>query len=288
MDKSRIIITGAGGFIGSALVSFFIKQGFEVIALDRSVPPNLLNGIKFSKFILNADVDETVFANASICIHCAFEKYQKKNNSYRNNIEGSRKIIELCRRHNVQKLVFLSSMSASDKALSIYGKSKFEIEKLLDPLQDLIFRPGLVLGNGGLFSEIANFIKKNKFIPLIDGGNQIMQVISVDDLIQFINYGITHQISGIYAIACPESLQMKNLYRKIARRINKHIYFFYVPYFLAWLFFQAIDLLNLSLGVTRENLLGLRVSTLHDVSSLQKTFPIQVSNIDQIISQIKL
>ncbi len=43
MAKERVLITGGAGFLGSHLCDRFIKEGFEVIAMDNLITGDLRN-----------------------------------------------------------------------------------------------------------------------------------------------------------------------------------------------------------------------------------------------------
>ena len=43
MDKKRVLVTGAAGFIGSHLCDRFIKEGYEVIGMDNLLTGNIAN-----------------------------------------------------------------------------------------------------------------------------------------------------------------------------------------------------------------------------------------------------
>jgi dTDP-glucose 4,6-dehydratase len=43
MDRKRILITGAAGFLGSHLCDRFIEEGFEVLAMDNLITGDLRN-----------------------------------------------------------------------------------------------------------------------------------------------------------------------------------------------------------------------------------------------------
>ncbi len=64
MDKKRILITGGAGFLGSHLCDRFIKEGFEVIAMDNLITGDLRNIehlFKLKEFeFINHDVSKFV------------------------------------------------------------------------------------------------------------------------------------------------------------------------------------------------------------------------------------
>ena len=56
MNK-RVLITGAGGYIGTLLVPLLLKNKFKVVALDRSHFGKLINKIKNKNFkIIQKDI----------------------------------------------------------------------------------------------------------------------------------------------------------------------------------------------------------------------------------------
>ena len=43
MNKGKVLITGAAGFLGSHLCDRFIKEGFYVIGMDNLITGNISN-----------------------------------------------------------------------------------------------------------------------------------------------------------------------------------------------------------------------------------------------------
>src|SRR5262249_528679 len=111
------------------------------------------------------------------------------------NVDGSRGLIEDARQAGVRKIVFLSSMSAVPATPSPYGQDKLAVSAMLGPSTDLVIRPGLVLGAGGLFDRLAGFVRRRRLVPVV-GGKQRFQTVLVDDLAEAICQAIERDISG--------------------------------------------------------------------------------------------
>ncbi len=274
MEK-KIIITGANGFIGFELINYFSKRNFKVVAFVYSPVKVAIENVEYVQYDMNKTVDELSFENADYIIHCAYLKSSKNNDTSRINIESTKRLLEISRKYKLKKFVFLSSFSAHKDALSNYGKTKFELEKIFDKNSDLVIKPGLVLGNGGLFKNIESIIKKNKFIPLIDGGKQALQTLHIDELVRCIDFALKNDISGKYAIAEKLPIKMKAFYKAVAKKLNKKVIWIYFHYFFANILLCFFEFIRISFSVSKENLLGLKQMKSLDVEKDLKIFNLE-------------
>ncbi|MEK7598930.1 MAG: NAD-dependent epimerase/dehydratase family protein [Patescibacteria group bacterium] len=258
MDKNQtIIITGSSGFIGSRLVGHFLKLGFNVRTFQRAKCD--YNNPMASCFHFElSEVKDMGFQGADYLVHSAYQPVIGRNRAADVNLEGAKKIISLCRKYGV-KMVFLSTLSAHSEAESNYGRQKLLMESLFDPRQDLILKPGLVLGEGGgLFGRIASVLKTKKIIPLVGGGKQRVQTIELDDLCRIIELGIKKNICGSFMVATPDAITLKELYLNIAKKAGSKPLFIPVPTILAYFILRFAEISGIRLPITSENVLGLK------------------------------
>jgi nucleoside-diphosphate-sugar epimerase len=286
MSKQKIAITGASGFIGAYLVKYFSNLGYVVTGFVRTLPSNPVKGVLYKKFFLDETLDENEFTDTDCLIHCAYVKNSDNKNSEVINIRGTQKLIDISRKCSIKKFVFLSSLSAHEKAESAYGKSKYRLESLFDLNHDLVLKPGLVLGKGGLFYSIVDIIKKSKFIPMIDGGYQKMQYIYIEDLAYCIEQAIENNMTGLYPLANQVPIVMKTFYREISEGLSKECYFIYFPFFLANILFTLFDFLHLPLSLSKENLLGLKNIQYIDVNQSLHEFNIKPLSFKESVKKI--
>ncbi|MGD0711822.1 MAG: NAD-dependent epimerase/dehydratase family protein [Bacteroidales bacterium] len=290
MNNPAIIITGANGFIGAELVNYFTERQYPVFALCRTKPAKLPAGAAFVKYdLLDEDINEEVIGKVDIIIHCAYAKYSKEQkDADKINIEGTKRLLEFSRKFNIKKFIFLSSFSAHHDAISHYGKTKFQIENSFDTEKDLILKPGLVLGNGGFFNDIKNVILKNKFIPLLAGGKQPVQTIHINELAFIIQKGIEKDISGIYAVAEPEAIRMKTLYKVIFANLGREKVYINIPYWSADLLIFLVDIFHVKIPVSKENIRGLKKSIVYDISDTIARFNFKPANYIDTLNKIWL
>ena len=149
-----ILVTGGCGFIGSHLSLFLKKKKYNVIVIDSLIigKKKLFKGNKFFKInITNKNKLEKIFQKYKIfaIYHLAglsklTESFKKKALYQKNNIQGTKNIIELTKKYKIRYLIFSSSASvygnkrsfpinesSSLRPISYYGKTKLISERLI-------------------------------------------------------------------------------------------------------------------------------------------------------------
>jgi len=223
-------------------------------------------------------------------IHCAYgTRHRDLEEARRVNDLGTRRLLAASRAASVRKFVFISSQSAHEGALSYYGRSKLALEGLLGP-DDLIIRPGLVLGGGeaGLFARMSETMRGARVVPLFGGGRQPLQTVHVDDLCDAITTAVERDLGGVLTIAEPEPIEMRAFLRALAARLGRRPLFVPFPITPALALLRLIEAVRLPFPVSSENLLGLRqmqrsetasdlrkvgVSPRSAIQSLEEIFP---------------
>jgi UDP-glucose 4-epimerase len=135
--SKSILVTGGAGYIGSHIVEQLINNKKKVIILDNLVTGNkkLIN--KKAKFI-KADIKNKLKIgkiikdyNISSIIHLAAylnvsEAEKNKKKYYKNNITGTKNLLEACKNSKVKNIIFSSSSS-------IYGNVKGSVSENKKP-----------------------------------------------------------------------------------------------------------------------------------------------------------
>jgi len=266
ITKEKIWITGASGFIGTRLVRSLAQAGYDIIALvrDSSKYSNTAS-IQYHNYNLTAQAQELMtLPIPDYIIHTAYIPYDRDHpQAIAENLSGTAILLEAGRKYNVKKLLFFSSQSAHSDASSSYGKSKFEIESILCGPGEIALRLGLVVGDGsGLYGRIKTIINKSPIVPLIGGGNQPVHLLWDEDLLEIVRLILRSPLSeNLLHIAIPQALPIKNLYYKMASDMKKNPRFISLPYWPFDILFWLIALMPFDLGVSTENLDGLKQLT---------------------------
>jgi len=176
----RILIIGSTGFIGTNLALAAAAQNIEVIALSRSGLSQ--RGVdQVHAWSFGQVVPESAYKGINCAIYLAhdFDGQEGANLT----IESTLAIASQLEIAGIPRQLFFSSYSAGKHASSIYGRTKFLIEEAFSTRPEIsIIRPGLVLGDGGLYGRICKWAKILPLIPLPDGGKGKVPIIDVKKL----------------------------------------------------------------------------------------------------------
>ena len=267
MKKKIVTITGAGGFIGTALTHYFLEKDYSVIGMARNEIQLSHADFHFLEYNLRDFNSFDEILDSDIIIHCAFMPWTEENpDSDFVNEKATMDLARLCEEKNKQ-FVFLSSFSAHEFANSHYGKHKFALENQLKS-KHLVIKPGLVTGTRGLFSRLNELVSEKSIIPIIADGKQPLQLISVEELCEAIHSALSKNLRGVYPVASSKSITYLELLEKLAEKKNRSPLFFFIPVFIAALLLKTF---GKKMPFTEENLKGLlQLRSFNTESSLQE------------------
>ncbi|KAG2477469.1 MAG: NAD-dependent epimerase/dehydratase family protein [Nitrosopumilales archaeon] len=211
---SQIVITGANGFIARNLRRFLNEKKIATICIARR---NFRNYKSETKIISTefSHIPISKLKNSNSLIHLIGIGKETPENSYQSaNIELTKKIIRLCKKAKIKKIIYNSGLGVSKKTTSSYFISKLKAEQLIvnSGLDYTIFRPSYILGTNDLLSQnLKKQIKKGSII-IPGSGNYKLQPISVNDVAKIILQATTSKkfSKKIIDLVGPETVSFEN------------------------------------------------------------------------------
>lgn len=283
----NILITAVSGFLGSNLAMGLAKVNHCIIGTVRnaSKTPSELN-IEFAQYTLGDTLDNDLLGKQDVVIHCAHDFTDDSEAAFRLNVEGTQLLYQQAEDAGVIQQIFISSYSAHQSASSDYGKIKYQIEQFFLFKNQTIVRPGLVIGNGGLFLRNLKKILSIPVIPLMDKGQETIAVIGIDDFVAAVLVLVNDSIAGEFNLFNPELVSMKKFIRKI-NQLGKHkSLYINIPSSLAINTLIFLNKLGVKLPVNIENIKGLKNNAKCDYQSHLNQLLRQTSSLESMLSKV--
>ena len=191
--KLRIAVTGATGFIGQHTRNLLNEKGVKLYGISRKNFSNYKSESKIISPSTSIDEISSKIKNCHALIHLIGTGRKSGDSTYKKiNYNLTKKIIEICKKSGIKKIVYISGLGASNSTISLYFISKYNAEQEIinSGLDYTILRPSYIIGkNDPLTLNLSNQIKKGKIIIPGDG-NYIFQPISVNDVSKIIYQSI--------------------------------------------------------------------------------------------------
>ncbi len=121
-----ILVTGATGTLGRAVVRRLVEAGRDVRATSRRAQPSTASIDWVEADLSDADSVGAAVEGASAIVHCATNPASR-----RREIEMTRNLIEAARGLGVGHLVYISIVGV-DRVPFPYYRTKYEVEKLIE------------------------------------------------------------------------------------------------------------------------------------------------------------
>lgn len=259
----NVLVTGAGGFIGSHLISVLIEKGYKVRGLF--MPNEDTSGLKkIGVEIFRGNLTDPVSLrgitkNIDMVYHLAARTldWGQKKEFESIVVDGTRHLLEECKKYKVSRFVYMSSIAALglnrdlkglDEAEPLkkcgipYCDTKIDAENLVkkfclrNNIDYTIVRPANVFGPGSVWvREILDKFERGSF-PLINKGRSPGSFIYIDNLVDGIILAAESKIGigKIYHFRDDYTLTWTEYLKTLSSWVGKKTSFS-IPFKVAWL-----------------------------------------------------
>jgi nucleoside-diphosphate-sugar epimerase len=251
----KILVTGAGGFLGSNLCNLLSKE-HKILAVSRKFD-NIIKSenVHFVKYDMTQYIDLNDKFDSflpDIVIHCAWEggnSSKDVNEIWQsNNIISSNNLLKLCSKYKVKHFIgFGSCAEYGDsqekidektvcKPINMYGINKFSFRLISERYcqdNEINFswvRPVFTYGpfdvETRLIPKVIKSFLKNEDLVL-NSCSAIVDYLYVEDFCNAVKNIIDFQLAGDYVISSDQQYQVKNIVQQIYKMIqpNSELFF---------------------------------------------------------------
>ncbi len=244
-QPSAVLVTGAGGFIGSHLTADQLQRGRRVVALDLHLDRigHLADDARLTMIegdVADPEVQEQTLRGVTTVFHLAAAHLGAavpESEFHRVNVAGVRSLVDNARAAGVERFVHCSSVGVYGEVETPpydenspcrpelpYERTKLEGEQVVleattrDGLSAVILRPAWVYGPGCPRTEkLFRSIGKGRFV-LVGPGDSLRHSVYIRDMLEAFELAEIHrEITGrVFIIADAQAATVRNLVQEIA------------------------------------------------------------------------
>ena len=162
MKQNKVLVTGSSGFIGSHVADVLEEQGFSVVLFD-SAPSKYKTKTQeeFIGDILKPGDIEKAMEDCHAVYHFAAQadigaSSDMPTETITTNIIGTQNVLEVARKHRVNRFMFSSTIYVYSELGSFYRVSKQACEKIVEEYQKEFDLDYTILRYGSLYGPRAN------------------------------------------------------------------------------------------------------------------------------------
>lgn len=270
--EKTILITGATGMVGTALVPVLLQKGYHLILLTRNPASPALAyahhpAVQYAYWNPEQGLlDTAIVTAADHIVHLAGANVAEKRWTEArkklicaSRVQSGRLLVEA-----LQKTAHRPSTFIGASAIGWYGADvkenpvPFTEEVPHDPsflgetcyewenstaaietmgIRRVLLRIGIVLSRaGGALPEFENPLRMG-IAPLLGSGKQIISWIQLQDLVSMILFSIEQpQLKGVYNAVAPAPVSQRFLMQQLAKQRNQ----FYIPVYVPAFFLKVL------------------------------------------------
>lgn len=185
----RILVTGASGFLGQAIVATLLAAGHEVVACVHRRPVRLPAGAETLAVDYMRDLAAETWrprlAGVDAVINCVGILREHRHASFAALHDlAPRALFSACEHEGVRRVIQISALGADHAAAGRFHRSKKAADDALrsGALDWTIVQPSLVFGARGNSTCLLLALASLPLVPVVGGGNQVVQPVHIDDL----------------------------------------------------------------------------------------------------------
>lgn len=251
--EDRVLVTGASGFVGSALLKQLAARGIDSMPVYRSgsapmgQPSYRVDAIDGQTDWTNAFDGVSTIVHLAARVHVLNDRVKDALTAYRAiNLHGTVRLAERAAAAGVRRFVFISSIKVNGPGTTIgqpytaqsipapddaYGISKLEAERALADIsaatgmEVVVIRPPLVYGPGvgANFRQLIRLAKSGMPLPLGSVRHNRRSLVAVGNLVDLIVQCCTHPAAAgqVFLVSDGEDISTAGLLERLAKAMGR-------------------------------------------------------------------
>src|SRR5262245_992684 len=232
-----LLLTGATGLVGSALLRRLVAEGAQVRCLVRD--PRRLGAQRVRVQIALGDLtDPPSFRNALRGVHTVVHLAASIRDQPRGSIEelggiATWRMVEAAERLGVERFVFFSALGASTHHRARFFRAKALAEQAVREadMRSTVFAPSIVYAPGDAWLTLLERLALLPVMPISGRGRAVSQPIWAEDVADCVMAALRGDgaLDERYELAGPETLDQNEIVRTVLRSLSRSRPLVHVP-----------------------------------------------------------
>jgi uncharacterized protein YbjT (DUF2867 family) len=235
----KVLLTGATGFVGPAIVRKLVADGHTVRVLEHT--PGSSSDLPSQEAVPGSMTDAESLRRAvegqDAVVHLVAILTGKPEEFQAVMEQGTRDLLAASRDAGVQRFVLMSALGTDEetKDLVPYYGAKWQMEQDVKAsgLEHVIFRPSFVFGpEGGALGQFKKIARLAPVTPIVGPGTQRIQPIWVDDVAAYFAEGVVRPEAAnrMFEVGGPDVVTWNEFWSRLkqaqgSRRPSVHLPF---------------------------------------------------------------
>src|SRR3972149_3884146 len=280
-----ILVTGGTGFVGSHMVKRLARENIQTRCLVReSSNIGLLKELGMEVTygeLTDKDSLKKAVEGMGTVIHLVGIIVERKGATFEIiHKQGTMNLVDACKEAGVRRFIYISALGARENARSRYHKTKWEAERALitSGMEYVIFRPSIMIGEGGEFvTMLSKIVRRAPVIPIIDGESKV-QPIYVENTVDCIIKSLTDPktTNRIFEIAGPDQITYKELFLTLMEVLEIDNPTFQIPTTFMWPAAYILKRVMEKPPITTQQLIMLQEDNICDKRETQEDYNLKL------------
>jgi len=187
--STKVVVTGANGFVGKNVRKFLYKNKVRVLGISRKNFAKYSTETKAqSKNLLEQRLQKKL-KNYDALVHLIGIGVESSGSTFEEiNVNLTKNTIKLCKKSGIKKIIYISGLGVSKNNTSNYFTSKYKAEQEIinSGLDYTIFRASYIIGKTDHLTKSLSKQMKKGVIIIPGSGKYQLQPIFVEDVAKII------------------------------------------------------------------------------------------------------
>ncbi len=287
-----ILVTGGTGFVGTHLVKRLAREKIHTRCLLRKnsrITKLLELGIEVAYGdVNNKESLQKALEDAETVVHLVGIIVERKGATFEIiHTQGTRNLVAAGKEAGVRRFIYISALGARENARSRYHITKWEAEQevIQSGMEYVIFRPSIMIGEGGEFIRmLSRIVQQAPVVPIIDGNSKVQPIYVENTIDCIVRSLVDPEITNrIFEIAGPRQITYRELFLTLMKVVATKKPTVEIPIWLMQPVAYILERVMEKPPITTQQLIMLQEDNICDITEMQDVFRLKLMPFEDVL-----